>query len=284
MNKPQITICMPVRNCSKTIATAILSIINQTYESWLLYVVDDGSIDDTYKILCKFSDRRIMVRRYEQSKGIAIRLNELIECVTTPYIARMDGDDIAFPDRLETQLNFMENQNDIDLLGTSMLILNFKGEPIGIVSAKPDHKSIIHGLWKSSGIAHPTYFGKTRWFRENPYNSNFMRSQDRELLLRTYQYSKFGNIDIPLVAYRLNNKFIKTIYKNRKFAIKAFLVAGVNNKTFLKMSIGIILQILKGVFDIICVLMKIENIKYKKIDTNQRKEWNCYISKLTKTY
>src|SRR4051794_810409 len=101
--KASITVVMPVRDCAATVATAIRSIIHQTADDWSLLILDDGSRDDTVSIACDFEDERVTVVVDGRHEGLATRLNQGIGMATTRFVARMDGDDVSYPERLACQ-------------------------------------------------------------------------------------------------------------------------------------------------------------------------------------
>ena len=104
--KTDVTFVMSVFNEEYKLANAIESILNQNYPFWFLILVNDGSTDDTQKVINHYQkiDERITCIVNKTNKGLAYSLNKAIENSNTKYIARMDADDIAYPGRLEAQL------------------------------------------------------------------------------------------------------------------------------------------------------------------------------------
>ena len=118
MSDPMVTVAMSVHNAAPTLESALQSILWQTFQDWELIVVDDGSTDQTPRILSRFTDRRVrLVQGEEGQKGLAFRLNQCVQLARGKYIARMDADDISYPERLERQVQYLETHPDIDLLG-----------------------------------------------------------------------------------------------------------------------------------------------------------------------
>ena len=106
--RPLVSVIMGVYNSQGTLSEAVMSILNQTYSNFEFLICDDGSTDDSLKLLGNFSDKRIKILRNEVNRGLAFSLNKCLVASSGAYVARMDADDVAFPDRLETQLSFLE--------------------------------------------------------------------------------------------------------------------------------------------------------------------------------
>lgn len=114
---PLVSVIMPAYNGEKYIGRAIESVLNQTYERFELIIVEDASTDGTLSIIKKFKDERILLFQNPVNKGIAYSTNLGIDNSNGKYIALLDDDDIATPQRLELQVDFMENHDEIDILG-----------------------------------------------------------------------------------------------------------------------------------------------------------------------
>ena len=193
MNK-LISVAIPFFNSEKYISYAIQSVINQTYTNWELLLIDDGGTDRSLSIARDFErkDSRIKVISDGQNKGLAIRLNESVKLASGEYYARMDDDDIMGVNRLETQIRYLESHTDVDVLGSSAIIIDSCNNIMGSHDMSDVTTSFIH----------PTIMGKISWFKLNPYADWCRRCQDRELWLRTASNSVFVNLQNPLMFYR----------------------------------------------------------------------------------
>ena len=100
---------MPVFNAGNHLRVAVNSIINQTYKNWELIIIDDGSTDDSIKSLDNIEDHRISIIRDGKNKGLAARLNQIIDMAKGHFIARMDQDDISYPNRFSIQLIILKD-------------------------------------------------------------------------------------------------------------------------------------------------------------------------------
>ncbi|MDA0244291.1 MAG: glycosyltransferase [Chloroflexi bacterium] len=212
---------MPVWNCQGTVTTAVASILAQTYSHWELLIMDDGSDDQTLTLVKQVRDNRIYVVTDKRRLGLPARLNQAIEQSRGTYFARMDADDIAYPERLQCQLDFMRQNPQIDLVGSGMIVFDNNGRIAGKIEVPVHHHQIILNPFARIPIAHPTFFGKKAWFQQHRYNEKFLKAQDQELLLRSYRSSKFGNISQPLLGYRHAKINLKKSFQSRLFLVQA---------------------------------------------------------------
>lgn len=205
MNPPLVSIALPAFNAEKTIGDAIASILLQTWDNWELLIIDDGSRDRTVEIAKSFNDPRIRIVADGTNKGLPSRLNEAIDLASGKYFARMDNDDICFPERLKRQVEYLEAHPDVDLLGTKALTFVTPGKATGIFPFRQTHEEICAHPWNGFYLPHPTWMGRTEWFRKLRYQ-NVDRAEDQNLLLRTYQDSRFACLPEVLFAYRLRSQ------------------------------------------------------------------------------
>ena len=117
MNKDQalVSIITPVYNAEKYIKETINSVLNQTYSSWELLVIDDGSTDSTAKIVKSFSDSRIILIQQENG-GVSSARNKGIDLARGKYITFLDADDILPPHSLEARVHYLESNPSVDLV------------------------------------------------------------------------------------------------------------------------------------------------------------------------
>lgn len=198
-----ITIGLPVFNAAPYLKLTLNSIFSQDFKDWKLIIINDGSTDESEKIIQPFlKDKRVQYQS-GTNKGLGYRLNQITEMVETPYYARMDADDAMFPKRLSTQLEFLQTHPKTDLVGSSIISINEHNQIVGerIVSNDFSTRKILF----NHPLNHPTIMGKTEWFKKNPYHLKYARAEDRELWVRTHQFTRFHNIKEPLMFYREGN-------------------------------------------------------------------------------
>jgi glycosyltransferase involved in cell wall biosynthesis len=268
----KISILLPTFNSGNDLYLAVKSIINQSFKNWTLLILDDGSTDNSLERINNLAEERIKIFKNKINKGISYRLNQGIKLSNTKYIARMDSDDISFPDRLEKQFIFLEKNKDIDLVSSKVsFFLDNNYQISGFLPYKKYHNSIIARPWKTIPMPHPTWMGKSAWFKKNLYKMHMDLAEDQELLLRTMVDSKFYSLPSVLLAYRRRSKF--SFYKNLKKRIsllKSQLKYFFINKKIIFSILAINLFFFKLIIDLIkliAVFLKIDLIKYRKKKT-----------------
>jgi len=222
-----VSIAMPVLNCENTVASAIRSIIQQTYENWELFIIDDGSSDRTVEIASQFTDERLRVLSDGCHKGLTVRLNESIELSRGKYYARIDGDDIAYPQRLQRQLAFLDSHPGLDLVGSFMMVFGTGGKALGKRSRKISRSGGIEICLRSIPLSHPTFLGYKDWFRQNMYNvsDNPFNNDpvcDQKLLIKTMATRSSAVVPEILLGYREEELTFSKQWRYRKMYFKSF--------------------------------------------------------------
>ena len=204
-SSPKVSIILPVFNGGATLLSAVQSIIDQDYFDWELIILDDGSTDKCTSNLEKLGDLRIKVYVDGLRKGLAKRLNEGIDCSKGLYIARMDADDLCFPDRLKKQVAYLDIHPQIDLLATKALGFSNRGNQllIGSLPYYEKHEELSASPWGGIYMPHPSWMGRAVWFRKYRYRMpEVLRAEDQELLLRAMPESQYHCLPDILLAYR----------------------------------------------------------------------------------
>lgn len=200
---------MPVHNGGSHLVTSIRSILNQTFTQWELIIADDGSDDNSLQNLPNaiLQDPRIKIIWCFRQGGIALRLNQIVRNAKGKYFARMDADDVCHPERLKKQLDFLKKNPKINILGCSCIVINQNNQKIGKYCFPKTHAKICQNPWIGFPSVHPTWMGKTSWFRQNPYMEPApFRCEDQELLLRIHEKAKIANLGGKYFAYRIPKK------------------------------------------------------------------------------
>jgi hypothetical protein len=165
----------------------------------------------------------------------------------------MDGDDIAYPDRLQRQLEYLQNHEAVDLVAGSILVFCSDGAAIGVRRGAAIHAQICAHPWSGIPMAHPTWMGRTEWFRHNPYNVEMVRMEDWELLFRTYRHSQFANLPEIVLGYREDTLSLRKILLARQNRCAMLLRSVGRGCTPLHAVYGIAGQIARSLVDIAAI-------------------------------
>lgn len=214
---PIISVIMPVYNAEKYLDEAIQSILNQTYKDFEFIIINDGSTDDSLKIIedyAKQDNRIVLINR--ENRGLITSLNEGLERANGTYLARMDADDISLPERFQQQLEYME-KNELDICGCHYFLINEVGAYIDCAIVPLKNNSFLYYLSVTTPFAHPSVMIKKSFIEKNKiaYGKGQCKyAEDYDLWIYFWEKSaKFGNVDLFLFKYRhLTNSLSK---KNR---------------------------------------------------------------------
>lgn len=214
---PLITVAMPVFNAGHHLRLAVLSIVHQSLNDWELLIIDDGSTDNALQSLDDINDSRICIISDGLNKGLAARLNEAIEMAHGKYFARMDQDDVSYPERFSMQLKLLQRDPCLDVVAASAITISDDNEFTGLLPCPVSHEAICTRPWQGFCFAHPTWMGRIEWFRKYRYTiPGPYFCEDQELLLRSYRASKFGATGEVLFAYRVREiRNLKRVLKTR---------------------------------------------------------------------
>jgi len=206
-----ISVVMPAYNASKFIAQAIESILKQTFHDFELIVVDDGSADNTIKIVNHYIklDKRVRLIQNNHS-GICQALNTGIQAAKYPWIARMDADDIALPERFEKQMKAANTYPNVVVWGSYVQHINSQGEILSLQAVGPLTEEESYSLIQKGDIPyviHPTWIIKKEIFwQAGFYDPKFPLAQDVEIMSRIAHYGSIVVIPEPLLLYRVHSQ------------------------------------------------------------------------------
>ena len=210
---PIISIIMGIYNCERTLSEAIDSILEQTFSNWELIMCDDGSTDNTFLLAEKYANKfpeRITLIRNNTNSGLSYTLNRCLKLAKGEYIARMDGDDVSLPKRLEMEYSFLTDHPEYAIVSTDMALFDDNGiwgqthcieiPSIPSLVSGPPHCHAACLVKKEAYLAIGGYSESKR----------YERVEDRELWCRMYHAGYRGaNIAIPLYKMRDDQNAIK---------------------------------------------------------------------------
>jgi glycosyltransferase involved in cell wall biosynthesis len=204
VERPVVSVLLAVRNGGSYLAEALGSIQAQTLRAWELVVVDDGSNDDTPALLAAAarSDARIRVFRQEPL-GLVAALNRAAAEARGEFLARMDADDRAHPQRLARQVDFLAAHPEVGVLGTAIRRIGAAG---GTWTRPEDDATLRAALLFEAPFAHPTVMlRRSIWqVAREGYREDFRAAEDIDLWERLAPHTRFANLPDVLLDYRVH--------------------------------------------------------------------------------
>ena len=196
-----ISVIIPVRNAERTIEAAIKSVLNQGISDIEVLCIVNNTTDSTEKVIEGIKDDRLKI--LHSSPGIVAALNEGLRNAKGEIIARQDSDDLWLPGKLQQQLQFMEKNQDIDIVGTQMDVVDVEGNYIRTTQYPRDNNTIIsHILRGDNSIGHPSVIFKKKVLDKCAgYLDTFPQAEDLDLWVRSIPWFKFANLDFVGVKY-----------------------------------------------------------------------------------
>lgn len=212
MNVPRVSVLMAVHNEERFLAAAIESVLAQTFADFELLVVDDASTDRSHAIAASYGDPRIRLVANPQNLGLTRSLNRGLALCRGEYVARLDGNDLAFPERLAKQVAWLEGHRDIGVLGTQAVAIDVHG------------RRVRRAAWWNAAWRRPPGGLEMEWYRtfDTPfvhssvmfrrafvehlggYDEHQPLMEDAELWARAGAQAGLANLDQRLVAYRFD--------------------------------------------------------------------------------
>lgn len=207
--RPLISVAMAVYNGEQYLVEAIDSILEQTFINFELIIIDDGSTDNSLQILQYYQKRDARIRLIaRENRNLATTLNDIIDLARGKWIARMDQDDIALPQRFERQLQWLE-QTDADICGS--WVRRFGTSDKRVVKLHQTDEAIKTELLFCSPFAHPTVMMRTELVRHLHYDRAWEKAEDYDLWERAAEAGwKMTNVPEVLLLYRVHISQIST--------------------------------------------------------------------------
>ena len=202
---PRISIVMAAFNEEQMIGRALDSILQQTFTDWELIVIDDGSTDTTVEVVQGYAakDSRIRLDCNEANLELSASLNRGIGLARADLIARADADDFNLPERLARQHDYMQEHEEIDVLGTGAYLLDETGRCVNPFLHPTTHAELESLPFLKIQFFHPSVLIRRRFFaRAGLYDPGYPNAEDKELWLRGLTVGcRYANLPEPLIEY-----------------------------------------------------------------------------------
>ena len=215
--KPRVSILMGAYNCASTLEEAIDSIIVQTYTDWELIICDDGSSDLTYDVAQSYQRKipdKIILIKNRCNQGLNKTLNHCLEHARGEYVARMDGDDISMPKRLEMEVAFLDTHPEYAIVSCPMIYFDENGDwGRGVRCGEVKKTDFIRGtpFCHAPCMVHKDAYDSVGGYSTDPRT---LRAEDYDLWFRMYEKGYRGyNLSEPL--YKMRDDY--NAFRRRKF-------------------------------------------------------------------
>jgi glycosyltransferase involved in cell wall biosynthesis len=229
MNPPKITVFMAAYNAEKYIRKAISSILQQSFEDFELLIVNDGSTDDTVAEVQAFDDPRIRLIHNTSNQGLVFTRNRALEEARGEFIAVLDSDDIAVPERLQLQYEFMEQHPEVALCSGHAALIDAQGALTGqqfIVPTDFVNMEVFFG----NPFINPAAMFRADILREFDGYRDFAPAEDFDFFVRVSEKYPVANLDHLLVYYRVHNQNTSAIKPAETRAIETAILKDMYNR------------------------------------------------------
>lgn len=221
MNGPKITVLMPVYNRERYVREAIESILRQTFSDFEFLIIDDGSTDQTINIVHSFSDPRIRLIQNAQHEGIWKSVNRGLRVARGEYLARMDSDDIALPQRLEKQSKHLDQNPDVEAVASTILSIDADGNDLPnrweAEKNNISYHQIKEAMIRTCCICNPTTMVRTKILKKYLFNEKLNNNgADYEMWLHFCSDNiPIHKIPEPLLKFREHAQSETFYYKHQ---------------------------------------------------------------------
>lgn len=227
MSSPRVSFVMSVRNGAPLLKPQLESLTAQTFRDWELILIDDGSTDATPQVARNHRDDRVRYERREPG-NLVDRFNEGIALARGELIARVDGDDVTMPTRLEEQVAFLDANPQVVAVGSRMLEIDPYGVPLGETDHAPDHEEIERRLLRGSGwsLPHPVAtYRKTHANQIGGYRRETRWVEDLDFFLRLARVGRLANLQKILVQYRRHLGSVNSQQSQKQLELQKMVLA-----------------------------------------------------------
>lgn len=222
----RISILMGVYNCAPTLRESLDSLLSQTYQDFKVIMCDDGSSDNTAEIaqeyVEKYPDKFILIKN-EKNLGLNYTLNHCLKYADTEYCARMDGDDLSLPERLKTEIDFLDQHPEYSIVTTPMIYFDENGE---FRRGKGGYEVTNQMFLSGPPFCHATCMIRTEAYKKvggYSVDEKLLRVEDVDLWFKLYKAGYKGYV-LGELLYAMRDDRYATKRRKFKFRINSFRV------------------------------------------------------------
>ncbi|MFR9166729.1 MAG: glycosyltransferase family 2 protein [Dysgonomonas sp.] len=222
---PLVSVLLPCYNTEKYVEEAVYSLLNQTYGNIEIIAIDDCSTDSTNAILHKLSekDSRVKVFKNDINLKLIKTLNKGITLCNGKYIARMDADDISLPERIEKEVQFLEANEDYDIVSTQFATFKTGSKKTSLHTNPLKYEELRAYLLFKSGICHPACMIRKSMFTDLGlhFEEQYLHVEDYALWSKAMYVTKLANLGgEPLLLYRVHTSQVSSLNEELQLSNK----------------------------------------------------------------
>lgn len=206
IKKPAVTIYMPVFNAQDYLSQAIESILSQSYTNFEFIIVDDASTDASWKIIKSYArrDKRIRAFKNTLNLGVSLTSNIAISHSRGKFLARLDADDIAMPDRIKKQVQFLTQKKQVVAVGGQCVLIDKNNKTVGYKTFPTNPKTLSNMIFWAVPIQQPSMMINLQKLPKDFawYDRSKSSAEEINLMFRMLQYGQLSNLSDYLIYYR----------------------------------------------------------------------------------
>lgn len=214
---PKVTVLLPVYNAERYLATALDSVLEQSFTDFECLVINDGSTDSSPEIIKNYQAKDARLRVISRpNKGLIATLNEGLGAARGEFVARMDADDICLPDRLQKQVELLDSRPEVGVCGTDVEAFDDESGYSQHMSAPTTHENCMVKLLFGTPLYHPTVMYRKNLIFQNDlyYSPEYIHCEDYELWMRFAEHTSFANINEILLRYRAHEQQVSVAHND----------------------------------------------------------------------
>ena len=211
--RPLVSCALPVFNAEAYLREAMESVLAQKGCDFELIVVNDGSTDGSAAIIADLASRDDRIRVIEQeNSGIVSALNKALDAARGTYLARMDADDVCYPDRFQLQSNYLESHPHVAVVGGSAVTIDADGQEKqeGVSARTYRQKASLDKFPPKVAVSlHPLIMTRTDLLRQiGGYSADYPHAEDYDIFIRLGEHGEIHNPDFRVLKYRVHGENI----------------------------------------------------------------------------
>lgn len=234
MMTPKVTVLTTVYNGLPFIKEAIESVLSQTYTDYEYLIIDDASTDNSVECIMSYKDPRIRFIQNQKNLGVSNTFNKALATIKTPYVVRLDQDDVSLPNRLVEQISYLEKNPEISVVSSWEIIIDSSGKKIRNIKGQINNYGVFLGkvLLGLSPIWHPSLaFRKKDLDSIGGFKTGYKMAEDFEVT-SNFAISRLNAAIIP--NFHLLVRFHSTSQSAQDFGKQAFVMSKIHNETISK--------------------------------------------------